>query len=307
MIISASRRTDLPAFYPAWLLRRLQEGFCLVPNPLNPKQVSRVSLSPQDVDAIVFWTKNPAPLLNALPELVAYPYYFQFTLTPYGKNIEPGLPAKRELVETFQTLSRQIGRERVVWRYDPILLTAEWNVERHARAFREMMAELAPYTDTCVLSFVDLYRKTERNTRSIGLLSLTMDTMREIAARFADIAAGTGVRLQSCAEELDLARVSIKRVWRPSSGAASSIHAARGKIRRSAARASALRASISAPTIHVVIFANTAMPTSALPRSPPMRGFMILPHPYSRDRCIRQPSSGTAPSRTCNFLRRKRM
>lgn len=204
MIISASRRTDLPAFYPAWLLRRFQEGFCLVPNPLNPKQVSRVSLAPQDVDAIVFWTKNPAPLLNALPEFAPYPYYFQFTLTPYGKNIEPGLPAKRELVETFQILSRQIGRERVVWRYDPILLTAEWNVERHARAFQEMMTELAPYTDTCVLSFVDLYRKTERNTRSIGLLSLTRDTMREIAARFADIAAGTGVRLQSCAEELDL-------------------------------------------------------------------------------------------------------
>lgn len=204
MIISASRRTDLPAFYSAWLLRRLQEGYCLVQNPLNPKQVSRVSLSPRDVDAIVFWTKNPAQILSALSKFAAYPYYFQFTLTPYGRDIEPGLPAKQDLVKTFQALSRQIGRERVVWRYDPILLTTEWNVERHARVFEEMLAELAPYTDTCVLSFVDLYRKTERNTRSLGLLPLTWDVMREIAARFATIAVGTGVRLQSCAEDLAL-------------------------------------------------------------------------------------------------------
>jgi DNA repair photolyase len=204
MIISASRRTDLPAFYATWLLKRLEEGYCLVPNPLNPKQVSRVSLSPEDVDAIVFWTKNPAPLLPALPALASYAYYFQFTLTPYGRNIEPGLPPKRELIKTFKVLSRELGRHRIVWRYDPILLTSEWTGEHHVRAFAELLAELTPYTDTCVLSFVDLYQKTERNTRSLGLLPLTREKMREIAARFAAFARGTGVQLQSCAEELDL-------------------------------------------------------------------------------------------------------
>ena len=122
MIISASRRTDIPAFYAPWFLNRLGEGHVLVPNPFNPRSVSRVSLRPDAVDCIVFWTKNPAPMLPRLGELNGFKYYFQFTLNPYGKDIERNLPSIEERIETFRKLSEMIGKERVVWRYDPILI-----------------------------------------------------------------------------------------------------------------------------------------------------------------------------------------
>ena len=94
MIISCSRRTDIPAFYSDWFFNRMREGYVLVRNPMNPRQVRNVSLAPSDVDCIVFWTKNPAPMLDKLQLLQDYNYYFQFTLTPYGKDIEPNLPPK---------------------------------------------------------------------------------------------------------------------------------------------------------------------------------------------------------------------
>ena len=124
MILSVSRRTDIPAFYSDWFLRRLQEGYCLVRNPMNPRQISRIALSPKVVDCIVFWTKNPAPLLQKLPEIrrMGYEFYFQFTLTPYGRDLEQNLPAKNVLLSTFRKLGQLIGPERVVWRYDPIVV-----------------------------------------------------------------------------------------------------------------------------------------------------------------------------------------
>ena len=111
MIISASRRTDIPSYYSKWFFRRLSEGFVLVRNPMNIHQVSRVSLSPSVVDGIVFWTKNPSPMMSRLNLLKDYAYYFQFTLNPYGRNIEQNLPEKKEIMGTFKTLSEQIGKE----------------------------------------------------------------------------------------------------------------------------------------------------------------------------------------------------
>ena len=123
MIISASRRTDIPAFYAEWFFNRIKEGYVLVRNPMNYHQVSKISLSPAVVDGIVFWTKNPLPMMTRLDELREYPYYFQFTLTPYGKEMEPGLPSKKAvLIPVFRELSRKLGPDRLVWRYDPILL-----------------------------------------------------------------------------------------------------------------------------------------------------------------------------------------
>ena len=121
MILSVSRRTDIPAFYADWLFHRLRAGFVCVRNPVNPRKISKIQLSPDVVDGIVFWTKNPAPMLPRLQELKRYAYYFQFTLTPYGKDIEPNLPVKLKLMSAFRRLSDQIGPERVIWRYDPIL------------------------------------------------------------------------------------------------------------------------------------------------------------------------------------------
>ena len=126
MIISASRRTDIPTFYSKWFVNRIREGFFLVRNPMNFYQVSRVPLTPDVVDCIVFWTKNPIPMLDKLDELKEYQYYFQFTLTGYGHDIEAGLPDKKEaLIPAFQRLSDMIGPERVIWRYDPIVVTGK--------------------------------------------------------------------------------------------------------------------------------------------------------------------------------------
>ena len=170
MIISASRRTDIPAFYTPWFMNRVRAGFVDAINPFNRKQVSRISLRPEDVDCIVFWTKNAAPMLPHLAELSAmYPFYFQFTITPYGHDVEPGLPDKREVIRTFQQMSQQLSKTRMVWRYDPILLNDHYTIERHLHDFAVMLEMLAPYTDRCVISFLDLYRKTERNTKLEGV------------------------------------------------------------------------------------------------------------------------------------------
>lgn len=204
MIISASRRTDIPAFYSEWFMERIKAGFVDVLNPFNRKQVSRVSLSPEDVDCLVFWTKDAAPMLPYLDQLAAYAYYFQFTVTSYQQDVEPGLRPKREIIRTFQELSRRIGRERVVWRYDPILLNDRYTVAYHLRWFEQFLGELAPYTDCCVISFLDLYRKTERNTRPLQLHEMTPEKMVELAEGISWLARNSGVTIQSCSEELDL-------------------------------------------------------------------------------------------------------
>ena len=131
MIVSASRRTDIPAFYSDWFFRRLEEGYLYVKNPMNPRQVSKILLSPDTVDCFVFWTKDPGPMMERLSVLnrLGYPYYFQFTLTPYGTDVEPGVPHKNELVRTFRELSCRLGPERVIWRYDPVLLSPSYTRE----------------------------------------------------------------------------------------------------------------------------------------------------------------------------------
>ncbi|NLY29527.1 MAG: DUF1848 domain-containing protein, partial [Firmicutes bacterium] len=138
MIISVSRRTDIPNYYSEWFLNRTKEGFVLVRNPVNFRQISRIRLAPDVVDGIVFWTKNPAPIISRLPELDEYMYYFQFTLTPYGKDIEPNIPEKSRVLAVFKRLSEMIGPDRVIWRYDPILINEKYTVAYHLDAFGRM-------------------------------------------------------------------------------------------------------------------------------------------------------------------------
>ena len=125
MIISASRRTDIPAFYAEWMVRRLKEGYCTVPNPFNRNQVSRISLRPEEVDAIVFWTRNPRPLMPYLDELDSrgYRYYFQFTILGYPRDIDPKSPPAATAIEVFREIAERLGPRRVIWRYDPVVLT----------------------------------------------------------------------------------------------------------------------------------------------------------------------------------------
>lgn len=201
MIISASRRTDVPACYSEWFFNRLQAGFVLVRNPWNPRQVSKISLSPEVVDGFVFWTKNPRPMLPRLKELHAYPYYFQFTLTPYGRDVEPGLPEKQEvLLPAFRQLSAAVGKERVVWRYDPVFLSNAYTMEYHRKAFADMARQLAGFTETCTVSFLDLYRDTPGKIRPWGITPPDARQQRELLAQFAQTARQAGMVLDTCAE-----------------------------------------------------------------------------------------------------------
>ncbi len=211
MILSVSRRTDIPAFYAEWFFQRIREGFLYVRNPMNPRQVSRIGLSPEVVDCIIFWSKNPAPMLERLDELREYPFYFQFTLTGYGRDIEPGLPDKRkEVIGTFQKLSEKVGKERVVWRYDPILVNGRYTIEYHLKAFEEIAGCLKGYTEKVVISFVDFYVKTLRNTKDLYIKSLSREEMREIAEGMAQIAKSCGLVIETCAEQINLQDVGIR-------------------------------------------------------------------------------------------------
>lgn len=205
MIISASRRTDIPTYYSEWFFNRLREGYVLVRNPMNARQISRISLSPEAVDGIVFWTKNPVPMLSRLGELEPYPYYFQFTLTAYGRDVEPNLPGKNGvLIPAFQELSRMAGRERVVWRYDPIFLSDRYTVDYHCRYFRVLAAKLGEYTEKCTVSFLDFYRSTARNMRSLHIREMTAAQQREMMERFSEIAGEYGLYIDTCSEAISL-------------------------------------------------------------------------------------------------------
>ena len=210
MIISASRRTDIPTYYSEWFFNRLREGYVLVRNPMNARQISRISLSPEAVDGIVFWTKNPVPILSRLGELEPYPYYFQFTLTAYGRDVEPNLPGKNGvLIPAFQELSRMAGRERVVWRYDPIFLSDRYTVEYHCRYFRVLAAKLGEYTEKCTVSFLDFYRSTARNMRSLHIREMTAAQQREMMERFSEIAGEYGLYIDTCSETISLEDLGI--------------------------------------------------------------------------------------------------
>ncbi|MGI6008059.1 MAG: DUF1848 domain-containing protein [Ruminococcus sp.] len=204
MIISASRRTDIPAFYSEWMIKRLKEEYVLVRNPMNFRQISRVSLSPDVVDGIVFWTKNPLPLMNYLSELEKYSYYFQFTLTSYGTDMETNLPSKEKiLIPAFQRLSESIGRERIVWRYDPIFFTEHYTMEYHLTQFEKMASQLGEYTEKCTISFLDFYRKISGRIKALKIHIPNKKEKIEIVLQFAKIAERYGFIVDACAEEGD--------------------------------------------------------------------------------------------------------
>ena len=211
MIISVSRRNDIPAFFSEWFYNRIKEGFVLVRNPMNPHQISEITLRPDVVDCFVFWTKNPEnmiPKLSILDEF-SYKYYFQFTLNSYDKTIEPNVPPKKNLIETFVNLSEKIGKDRVIWRYDPILLTEKFSGEYHKKYFEYLMSKLHKHTQKCVISFVDFYKKSQTNMKSVTPISPNEAMMFEIAKAFQKIANDFGVVIETCSEEIELASLGI--------------------------------------------------------------------------------------------------
>jgi len=211
MILSVSRRTDIPNYYSEWFYNRIKEGYVYVRNPMNIHQISKIALSPEVVDCIVFWTKNPEPMLHRLDELSAYKYYFQFTLTGYGRDMECGVPHKKEImIPIFQSLSHKIGSKRVIWRYDPIIFTKAYTPEYHLRAFEQIAAALTGYTNKCVISFVDFYAKNKRNMKAMGAYELEEAALEDFARSISKIAGVHGMMVSSCAESMDLAQCGIE-------------------------------------------------------------------------------------------------
>jgi hypothetical protein len=211
MIISASRRTDIPAFYSDWFLNRLKSGFVFIRNPFNKNQVKRVSLSREFVDCIVFWSKNPGNMIEKLNLIDEFkiPYYFQFTVTSYDQTIETKLPAKNKIVTIFKKLSDFIGKERIIWRYDPILLTDSWNVDHHMRYFEYLAKNFNGYTKRCVISFIHLYKKCLKNLKSFPLVDITHNSKVNLCASIKEIAESHNITVQTCAVEDDLSTIGI--------------------------------------------------------------------------------------------------
>ena len=208
MILSVSRRTDIPAFFTDWFLGLIAEGYVLVPNPYQPKRLSRVPLDAGGVDCIVFWTKNAAPLLPRLPELEqrGYFYLFSYTITGLGAAYEPGTPDITTSIETFRALSQRLGPGRVDWRFDPILPASAAEDEKTAERFRVLCAALAPYTTRCIFSFADPYAHLGR-ARPVAASAAAM---RRLCSKLAVIANEYALPLFTCAEAIDLSEFGVQ-------------------------------------------------------------------------------------------------
>jgi len=213
MIISASRRTDIPSYYSEWFFNRIKEKFVCVRNPFNIRQVSAINLDPCLVDCIVFWTKNPKPMLDKLQSdrtlLKDYNYYFQFTLNPYETDVEAGLPPKTEIIETFRKLSDMIGPQKVIWRCDPVLINSKYNMEYHIEKFKELACALKGYTEKVTFSFMDFYKKTAENIRLLAVNEISTEDKNVIAKNFSEIAKDNKLSIDTCAEDIDLSGYGI--------------------------------------------------------------------------------------------------
>lgn len=207
MIINTGMRTDIPAFYSEWFMNRIREGYVLVRNPYCPERITRYELDPDVVDCIAFCTKDPSPMLKHIGELKKFNQYWFVTITPYGNDIEPNVPAKEKVMGDLIKLSEAVGTDCVGWRYDPILVDDTYTVKRHISDFEKMCGILSGHTGVCVISFIDLYEKVKRNFPQAR--ALTSAERNEIGKAFAEIGRACGITVKSCAEGRELERYGI--------------------------------------------------------------------------------------------------
>ena len=207
MILNTGSRTDIPAFYSDWFYNRIQEGYCLVRNPYYPEQVTKYVLSPQVIDAIVFCTKNPQPMLDRLSLLSQYCTFWLVTITPYEQDIEPCVPRWSKVIDSFRNLSSQVGVDRMSWRYDPVFISQKYSVSYHIERFEQMAEDLQGYTRQCVVSFIDLYEKTKRNFPQAR--RVTAAQQEQLIEAFSKIAAAKGMQIHLCCEDRALTRANV--------------------------------------------------------------------------------------------------
>ncbi len=220
MIISASRRTDIPAFYAQWFINRIRASHCTVPNPFNRKQVSHISLNPEDVDIIVFWTRNPQPLISYLEELdqIGYRYYFQYTLMNNPRLIDTMAPSLSPSLEIFRKLSDLIGPERVIWRYDPVIISNITDIGFHTDTYKHIAETLRNYTQRSVISLLDFYPKLKKRLKvlkdnGVEVVDCNKKSVKcfdKLMYTLADVAEQNKMEIVSCAEDPDLTKYNIQ-------------------------------------------------------------------------------------------------
>lgn len=204
MILNTGNRTDIPAYFSAWFYNRIKEGYVLSRSPYNPQMILKYRLDPKVVDAITFCTKNPGPMLKRLPEIQHFQQLWHVTITPYGRDIEPHVPDCDTVMEYFRQLSQVVGYKAMSWRYDPIFLSQKYTVEFHIEQFRRMAEYLSGYTKQCVVSFIDLYDKTQKNFPEARTVS--MQDQRRIIDAFDEIAGENHMQIHLCLEDAVLER-----------------------------------------------------------------------------------------------------
>lgn len=209
MIINTGGRTDTVQYYTDWLLKRFEEGYVYSRNPLFYDKVTRYELTPDKVDCIQFCSKDYEPILADISRItMRFPTYFHYTITAYGKDVEPGVPSIERSMQTLKELSAIVGKQRLAWRYDPVLLTEAYTVQTHIETFRMLASELAPYVDRCIFSFVEMYRKLETNMPE--LIPLTDEDKEVLARALGEIAAKNGLAIQTCGASGDYTRYGIQ-------------------------------------------------------------------------------------------------
>ncbi len=201
MILNVSGRTDIVAFYSDWFIKRYEQGFVDVRNPFYPNQVSRIYFN--DVDAIVFCTKNPLPIVSYLPK-IKQAIIFHITITPYHKDIEPNVIPKGHVIDGIKKISKIVGSEYTYVRYDPIIINHRYNIEYHLKAFDKMCHLLKGYVKHIIVSFVDDYKNVDKHKSDLQIQTLTEEDYKKIGKSFSQSAKKCGMTVQTCAEEHDL-------------------------------------------------------------------------------------------------------
>lgn len=208
MVLNVSGRTDVVAFYTEWFMNRYKEGFVDVRNPFNPKLVSRIYFS--DVDAIVFCTKNPTPILKYIDK-IKQPILFHITLTPYKKDIEPNVLPKGIIIESIKKLSKLIDKDNIYVRYDPIFISDKYNLDYHIKSFDSLCSKLNGYVKHIIISFMDEYKNVRKNDYIIKSKQITDLDYEIIGKNFSKIAECYNMTIQTCSEERNLVEYGFQK------------------------------------------------------------------------------------------------
>lgn len=236
MIAFASMRTDVPAFYSDWLFHRIKEGFVMVRSPYNDHLIYKLSFNPEVIDCLGFCTKDPGRMISRLDDLKNWNTLWHVTITPYGKEYEPGARDKREIVSAFKNLSLREGKERVVWRYDPVFLSSSFSLSAHKAWFSTLSSMLEGYTDRVIFSFLDVYPFMKEKMNKKGIRVPDLREMEELASFFVIEGRKHGILVSSCAEGewmeslgVDTSGCLTKEAWEKCAGTKLDIPNRKGK------------------------------------------------------------------------------